>query len=40
MDTMEMFAKALNEVVEHKVAEVTAKTSLDSVLEFIKNSTD
>lgn len=37
MDTMDMISKALEAVVEQKVAERSA-TNLDSVLEFVRNA--
>lgn len=38
MDTMEMISKALEAVVEQKVAEKATAVTIDSVLEFIKNA--
>lgn len=38
MDTMEMITKALEAVVEQKVAEKATTVNLDSVLEFIKTA--
>lgn len=38
MDTMEMIAKALEAVVEQRVAEKAKEVNLDSVLEFIKTA--
>jgi len=38
MDTMEMITKALEAVVEQKVAEKVTVLNVDSVLEFIKNA--
>lgn len=38
MDTMEMISKALEAVVEQKVAEKATAITIDSVLEFIKNA--
>lgn len=38
MEIMEMIAKALETVVEQRVAEKTRAVDLDSVLEFIRNA--
>lgn len=40
MDTIEMITEALEKVVEQKVAEKSTGVNLDSVLEFIRNSTE
>lgn len=40
MDTMEMITKALEAVVEQKVAEKATTVNLDSVIEFIKTAND
>lgn len=40
MDTMEMIAKALESVVEEKVAERKPEINLESVLQFVENCSD